>query len=226
MQSSEDSSSEEEIPVPPVAPTIPRLQLKIQIPKPKVKIEETLEETPEHFNPECPICGNIVAGDINDVNEHVDFCLSRTRGSSDEEDDGAFVNSFEAFEIPEEPLTTAINIEGDESRYGKPQYSMDDINKIISSADPSSPAILLDLPKLSPSASKESLLERVSIQHDMLEKVPRCLICLDSFVAPVVSVGCWHVCCEVCWCKILGAKRLCPQCNRITSPDDLRKIYL
>ncbi|KAM7338990.1 hypothetical protein ACRRTK_002474 [Alexandromys fortis] len=32
--------------------------------------------------------------------------------------------------------------------------------------------------------------------------------------------------CEECWLRTLGAKKLCPQCNTITAPGDLRRIYL
>ncbi|KAK9890409.1 hypothetical protein WA026_010499 [Henosepilachna vigintioctopunctata] len=54
----------------------------------------------------------------------------------------------------------------------------------------------------------------------------KCLICLDRYRTPVISVCCWHVHCEQCWLQTLGAKKLCPQCNMITSPSDLRKIYM
>ncbi|XP_059609085.1 E3 ubiquitin-protein ligase RNF220-like [Phlebotomus argentipes] len=54
----------------------------------------------------------------------------------------------------------------------------------------------------------------------------KCLICLDEFRVPVVSISCWHVHCEECWLRTLGARKLCPQCNMITSPSDLRRIYL
>lgn len=54
----------------------------------------------------------------------------------------------------------------------------------------------------------------------------RCLVCLDVYQKPLVSVNCWHVYCEQCWLQTLGAKRLCPQCLTITSAADLRKIYL
>ncbi|XP_067940083.1 E3 ubiquitin-protein ligase Rnf220-like isoform X2 [Watersipora subatra] len=54
----------------------------------------------------------------------------------------------------------------------------------------------------------------------------RCLICMDKYSKPLVSVQCWHVHCEECWLRTLGAKKLCPQCNMITSPSDLRRIYL
>ncbi|XP_041126013.1 E3 ubiquitin-protein ligase RNF220-like isoform X7 [Polyodon spathula] len=54
----------------------------------------------------------------------------------------------------------------------------------------------------------------------------KCLICMDSFTMPLTSIQCWHVHCEECWLRTLGAKKLCPQCNTITSPGDLRRVYL
>ncbi|XP_023219460.1 uncharacterized protein LOC111621533 isoform X2 [Centruroides sculpturatus] len=54
----------------------------------------------------------------------------------------------------------------------------------------------------------------------------QCVVCLESYRKPVVSVCCWHVHCERCWLKSLGTKRLCPQCDAITSPSDLRRIHL
>ena len=54
----------------------------------------------------------------------------------------------------------------------------------------------------------------------------RCLICMEPYCVPLTSINCWHVHCEECWMRTLGAKKLCPQCNVITSPADLRKIYL
>nr|DBA17724.1 TPA: hypothetical protein GDO54_016053 [Pyxicephalus adspersus] len=54
----------------------------------------------------------------------------------------------------------------------------------------------------------------------------KCLICMDSYTMPLTSIQCWHVHCEECWLRTLGAKKLCPQCNTITSPGDLRRVYL
>ncbi|XP_064415813.1 E3 ubiquitin-protein ligase RNF220a isoform X1 [Latimeria chalumnae] len=54
----------------------------------------------------------------------------------------------------------------------------------------------------------------------------KCLICMDSYTMPLTSIQCWHVHCEECWLRTLGAKKLCPQCNTITSPCDLRRVYL
>lgn len=59
-----------------------------------------------------------------------------------------------------------------------------------------------------------------------LQNKCKCLICMDEFRVPVVSICCWHVHCEDCWLRTLGHKKLCPQCNMITSPSDLRRIYM
>lgn len=58
------------------------------------------------------------------------------------------------------------------------------------------------------------------------DDVYKCLICMERYKTPVISVCCWHVHCEQCWLQTLGAKKLCPQCNMITSPSDLRRIYM
>ncbi|XP_054725720.1 E3 ubiquitin-protein ligase RNF220 [Anastrepha obliqua] len=54
----------------------------------------------------------------------------------------------------------------------------------------------------------------------------KCLICLDDYRNPAISVACWHVHCEECWLRSLGTRKLCPQCNLITTPKDLRRIYM
>eukprot|EP00118_Oscarella_pearsei_P010417 m.63897 g.63897 ORF g.63897 m.63897 type:complete len:228 (+) comp35199_c0_seq5:883-1566(+) len=97
-----------------------------------------------------------------------------------------------------------------------------------------------DLDVESPSASVDSCEEHVKTQGSTsLVRLPRkepdrllssktmfCLVCMDSYKTPVVSVNCWHVYCEVCWLRALGAKKVCPKCNAITAPGDLRKIYV
>ncbi|XP_077500959.1 uncharacterized protein LOC144111507 isoform X2 [Amblyomma americanum] len=54
----------------------------------------------------------------------------------------------------------------------------------------------------------------------------KCVVCSGPYTTPLVSVCCWHVHCERCWLQSLGAKRLCPQCDVVTCPSDLRKIHL
>ncbi|KAK3759373.1 hypothetical protein RRG08_023491 [Elysia crispata] len=63
------------------------------------------------------------------------------------------------------------------------------------------------------------------LQAEKVEK-QKCLICMEAYKTPLTSIQCWHVHCENCWMRTLGAKKLCPQCNMITSPLDLRRIFL
>lgn len=74
-------------------------------------------------------------------------------------------------------------------------------------------------------ALKNRIRELESKEHNQEESY-KCLICMERYKTPVISVCCWHVHCEVCWLQTLGAKKLCPQCNMITSPSDLRRIYM
>ncbi|XP_052867385.1 E3 ubiquitin-protein ligase Rnf220 [Anopheles cruzii] len=85
------------------------------------------------------------------------------------------------------------------------------------------------VPVLSNSSDRaivESLKAKVREYEGYIRNRPKCLICMDDFRKPVVSVCCWHVYCEECWLHTLGARKLCPQCSMITSPTDLRRIYL
>ena len=66
----------------------------------------------------------------------------------------------------------------------------------------------------------------VEMEDRLNSDVAKCSICMGSYIDPVVSTSCWHVCCSECWLRSLGAKKLCPKCNNIVSPSQLRKIYL
>lgn len=72
----------------------------------------------------------------------------------------------------------------------------------------------------------EALKAKIREYEVIIKNKSKCLICMDEFRIPVVSICCWHVHCEECWLRTLGARKLCPQCNMITSPSDLRKIYM
>lgn len=72
----------------------------------------------------------------------------------------------------------------------------------------------------------EALKEKIREYEAIIKNKSKCLICMDEFRVPIVSICCWHVHCEECWLRTLGARKLCPQCNMITSPTDLRKIYM
>ncbi|XP_015923213.1 E3 ubiquitin-protein ligase Rnf220 isoform X3 [Parasteatoda tepidariorum] len=75
-------------------------------------------------------------------------------------------------------------------------------------------------------ASKPSKDTNSDNPKEQMEDGIKCLICMETFIKPVVSICCWHVHCEECWLKTLGTKKLCPQCNMITAAKDLRRIYL
>ncbi|RUS18089.1 hypothetical protein BC937DRAFT_89162 [Endogone sp. FLAS-F59071] len=72
----------------------------------------------------------------------------------------------------------------------------------------------------------ESLKSRIKQLETSSRAAPKCLICLEPYTSPLVSVVCWHVHCEQCWLRTLGAKKLCPQCQKITGAADLRRVYL
>lgn len=105
------------------------------------------------------------------------------------------------------------NVENDDDNDGK-EINTD--NHFDSENDDTSEQVISSL--------KEKIKE-LEEQQKIGEKM-KCLICMDSYTKPAVSVCCWHVHCEECWLRTLGTKKLCPQCNAITSPGDLRRIYL
>ncbi|XP_032872365.1 E3 ubiquitin-protein ligase RNF220-like, partial [Amblyraja radiata] len=76
--------------------------------------------------------------------------------------------------------------------------------------------------------TSEFLKARISeLTHRLLRRENyRCHVCMASYSVPLASIQCWHIHCEECWLRTLGSKKLCPQCNAITSPHDLRRIYL
>ncbi|XP_041091591.1 E3 ubiquitin-protein ligase Rnf220-like [Polyodon spathula] len=76
--------------------------------------------------------------------------------------------------------------------------------------------------------SAETLRAQISALTRRLQQreLYRCHVCLGSYSVPVASIQCWHIHCEDCWLRSLGLKKLCPQCSTITSPADLRRVYL
>ena len=71
------------------------------------------------------------------------------------------------------------------------------------------------------------LKERVKAFEERLDnEVSKCSICMSGYKEPLVATSCWYVCCAECWMRSLGAKKLCPKCNNIVAPSQLRKIYI
>ncbi|KAK4872039.1 hypothetical protein RN001_016163 [Aquatica leii] len=137
-------------------------------------------------------------------------------------------------------------VDGDDAQmYGAAQYSERDI--IIPGGDKEQEALrkaILGSESVNCVDDTTSKTETVSVSGDPIlealknrirelehreqtwDDMYKCLICMERYKTPVISVCCWHVHCEQCWLQTLGAKKLCPQCNMITSPADLRRIYM
>lgn len=73
---------------------------------------------------------------------------------------------------------------------------------------------------------KEPTIGDLKRENEELRRSNMCKVCMDSYCKPLAAVTCWHVHCERCWLKSLGAKKLCPQCKVIVRPQDLRRIFL
>uniref|UniRef100_A0A6Q2WTQ6 E3 ubiquitin-protein ligase RNF220 n=1 Tax=Esox lucius TaxID=8010 RepID=A0A6Q2WTQ6_ESOLU len=95
-------------------------------------------------------------------------------------------------------------------------------------SDGESPFVLGRITEDSTATTLEALKARIRELEKQILRGDRykCLICMDSYTMPLTSIQCWHVHCEECWLRTLGNKKLCPQCNTITSPGDLRRVYL
>lgn len=144
-----------------------------------------------------------------------------------------------------------LNVDGDDCQmYGSPQYSETDV--ILPCEDPENVALRKAVTGACPKTfgnnktgtipdwnelqninggdpTLEVLKNRIrelESKEQNGEEIFKCLICMERYRTPVTSVCCWHVHCEECWLQTLGAKKLCPQCNMITSPADLRRIYM
>lgn len=99
--------------------------------------------------------------------------------------------------------------------------------KEVTTVTTNQPSVLsLGINEMASSQIIEALKEKIREYETIIKNKSKCLICMDEFKVPVVSICCWHVHCEECWLRTLGARKLCPQCNMITSPTDLRKIYM
>lgn len=164
-------------------------------------------------SPICPICNSIVPGDETDGAAHVEECLQK----KDKQ--------------PPRPVAkpvvlddSLVNImDGDESQFGRPQYSDRDVASVLSTICASIQSPPSDCPLKRDSV--QALIRTVQLQDQIIQRIPRCVICLDPHRKPVVSTVCWHVFCETCWLQSLSSKRVCPNCSTITSPQDLRRVY-
>lgn len=202
---------------------------------------------PSDMDPEpvCPVCLKIIIGDYDEFNEHIDECINENEHANEnentreQEENTELTNQNHTEMIPSVLSRTPsayslINVDEDDVNYGKCQYSEADIEKALrkkySKDDEveiknslliknilSSPCLNADFGNLQ--VALKSLLDR-------LATAPKCAVCWEILKMPAtVSINCWHICCEDCWLKTLGTKRLCPHCSSITNPSDLRKVF-
>ncbi len=188
-------------------------------------------------DPICPICAKLIIGDLEDINAHIDECVFQPETTSG-------TASVASSTIPqlERPSSVLVNIDEEDARFGAPQFSEKDIERVLQKHSPTHMRIkfdrraaeaskhiqllreILDSPPMGP-----ELQQLQSLLRSLLEQIagaPKCPVCWETLKMPAVaSVNCWHVCCEECWLRQLGTKRLCPQCSTITNPEDLRKVY-
>ncbi|CAK8689567.1 uncharacterized protein LOC143460475 isoform X2 [Clavelina lepadiformis] len=135
-----------------------------------------------------------------------------------------------------------LNVDTDDTQsYGLAQFSEADLipfvpntkrdeDEYASSFSAKKSELLFPHEVLSTSENKEvDTISAFRLKIEQLEnekRITRCMICMETYKDPVTSIQCWHVHCEKCWLRALAVKKLCPQCNAITPPDKLRRIYL
>ncbi|XP_067828945.1 E3 ubiquitin-protein ligase RNF220-like [Heptranchias perlo] len=121
------------------------------------------------------------------------------------------------------PFYTKFKYSAVESLDGQPQKLMEAQNKHLDNV-----VMRMINTDEERGVTSEILKARISelTQKLLRRETYRCHVCMGSYSVPLASIQCWHIHCEECWLRTLGSKKLCPQCNTITSPGDLRRIYL
>ena len=125
-------------------------------------------------------------------------------------------------EDEERKMLTQILL-GQDSLKEKPN---EDAANDSSSSDQCTTSSLQDEESSTIAEIRNNRIKELKRENKLLRQSSLCNICLTMYVTPVVSTVCWHVHCELCWLRALGAKKLCPQCKIIVQPKDLRRIYL
>ncbi|XP_078285509.1 E3 ubiquitin-protein ligase RNF220-like [Rhinoraja longicauda] len=136
--------------------------------------------------------------------------LATRNSEGDVDTDGDELPRFSKLKFP-----TAVRVEGQ-------------AHKLMEAQDKGSPTLRTASSDEDEGVTSEILKARISeLTHRLLRRESyKCHVCMASYSVPLASIQCWHIHCEECWLRTLGSKKLCPQCNAITSPHDLRRIYL
>ncbi|XP_063545266.1 E3 ubiquitin-protein ligase Rnf220 isoform X2 [Cydia strobilella] len=197
---------------------------------------------------ECPVCNLNMP--TSKLQRHALRCLKRTGAaidedvpdsSSDESIDVEVVDGDEDTELYGPPQYSPSRIAAD-AEITPPEQPSDEhpssengvIERVVSDVRISftDPEPVRDKPNGLVEASAETRIQALKARIRELERKQnsasdaKCLICLGAYSSPAVSIQCWHVYCEVCWLESLKAKKICPQCNAITTAQHLRRIYM
>jgi len=90
--------------------------------------------------------------------------------------------------------------------------------------DQSSSCSRKEATEMKPNCPPDDLKDDLDVTTE--EKGEMCKICMSCYSRPLVSTSCWHVHCQTCWLRALGAARVCPQCKAPVKPDDLSRVFL
>lgn len=226
-----------------ITSTSSSLQIKLRIPPASSSKKRKAEEKitlPKDMDPEpvCPICLKIIIGDVDDINEHVDECI----GPSSVINSSGTCTPITTVLSTESVVTSCslVNVDEDDFGYGKSQFTEADVERLIKTQSSKTAeskceeeqdiknSLLIQsiMSTAPPSPDFANLQTALKSLLDRLSAAPKCSVCWDMLKMPAVaSINCWHVCCEECWLRQLGTKRLCPHCSTITNPSDLRKVF-
>ncbi|XP_047040114.1 E3 ubiquitin-protein ligase RNF220 isoform X2 [Helicoverpa zea] len=188
---------------------------------------------------ECPVCNARLP--VCRLQRHALRCLKRTGAALDED--------VPDTSSEDESIDVEV-VDGDEDTelYGPPQYSPSriapdaDLTPVTTETEEEPIDTQNEVENKTPEpaskcnglveASAETRIQALKARIKDLERKAngagemKCLICLEQYTSPTVSIQCWHVYCEVCWLQSLRAKKICPQCNAITTAQHLRRIYM
>ncbi|KAI8898243.1 hypothetical protein BC833DRAFT_590605 [Globomyces pollinis-pini] len=213
----------------------------------------TFDEIPTTH--ECFICHVTLPSDPEYINAHINDCLNNSTVDQEAADtswteyeyDGQvrvratalLQGNYEAAGYQVRKRTDMdtdeeIDVDDDNEEFGTSQYNEADIQKFITNDEDEEPTeIVQNIPLVGvthpPNENVlvlDSLKSRIRELESLTGNIPTCLICMDPYSTPCTSIVCWHVHCERCWLQTLATKRLCPQCQKITCANDLRRIYL
>ncbi|CAL4067533.1 unnamed protein product [Meganyctiphanes norvegica] len=185
----------------------------------------------------CPVCGDRVSSNPEDLHAHVESCLRRVsfkllcQNGEDEVVDVEGDGPYEEYEWCGQRRvrisSALLRNQAQERREDKDSEMRSGSGEGNENGGGRGEPMSLGSNER---GELEALKEKVrSLERDggpQPQSKFSCLVCQGEYERPAVSVVCWHVLCEACWAHSLGAKGECPQCSHSVVPEDLRPIHL